>query len=204
MALIPVHKCAYMGASLSIQQFTYMSFAWLNPRGCGRMKFYYILLFLTRLWEPKTMSNWALAKGSLTLRSNASLGIIEVYMGETRTITKSPSYNMLNSYRLGQWPGRFLGIIVGWDPSVCKSNRLHVDILWFPFIELGYILWFPRKWSVIFLQSWISAGYFSNSTGAFVTHCRFFLIWGLGYCSIHQMLKTKMASDTYINFGNRT
>jgi hypothetical protein len=39
----------------------------------------------------------------------------------------------------GQWWGRFLGII-GWDPSVCKSNQLHVDILWFSFIELRYIL----------------------------------------------------------------
>ena len=38
-----------------------------------------------------------------------------------------------------QWLGRFLGTIGG-DPSVCKSNRLHVDILWFSFIKLGYIL----------------------------------------------------------------
>ena len=40
---------------------------------------------------------------------------------------------------LHQWSGRFLGII-GWDPSVCKSNRSHVDILWFSFVKLGYIL----------------------------------------------------------------
>ena len=39
-----------------------------------------------------------------------------------------------------QWWGRFLGIIIGWDPSVCKSNQLHVDILQFSFIKLGYIL----------------------------------------------------------------
>jgi hypothetical protein len=38
-----------------------------------------------------------------------------------------------------QWSGRFLGTI-GWDPSVRKSNRLHVDILRFSFIKLGYIL----------------------------------------------------------------
>ena len=30
--------------------------------------------------------------------------------------------------------------IIGWDPSVCKSNRLHVDILRVFFIKLGYIL----------------------------------------------------------------
>ena len=36
-----------------------------------------------------------------------------------------------------QWSGRFLGIITGWDPSVCKSNRFHVDILRFSFVKLG-------------------------------------------------------------------
>ena len=40
----------------------------------------------------------------------------------------------------GQWLGIFLGIITGWDPSVCKSNRLHVDILQISFIKLKHIL----------------------------------------------------------------
>ena len=35
-----------------------------------------------------------------------------------------------------QWLGRFLGI-TGWDPSVCKSNRLHVHILQVSFTKLG-------------------------------------------------------------------
>ena len=39
-----------------------------------------------------------------------------------------------------QWSGRFLGIIIGWDPSVCKSNGLQVDILRFSLIKLWYIL----------------------------------------------------------------
>jgi hypothetical protein len=68
--------------------------------------------------------------------------------------------------------GRFLGI-AGWDPSVCKSNRLNVDILQFSFIKFGHILQIPLKWSVIFLQFWTSTGYFSNSTGSLVTNCRF-------------------------------
>ena len=34
-----------------------------------------------------------------------------------------------------QWSGRFLGII-GWDPSVCKSNRLHVHIFRFSFYQI--------------------------------------------------------------------
>ena len=36
--------------------------------------------------------------------------------------------------------GEILGIITGWDPSVCKFNQLHVDILRFSFIILGYML----------------------------------------------------------------
>ena len=28
---------------------------------------------------------------------------------------------------LMQWSGRFLGILIGWDPSVCKSNRLLIS-----------------------------------------------------------------------------
>ena len=35
--------------------------------------------------------------------------------------------------------GSFLGIIIGWDPSACKSNRLHVDIPQFSFTKLRYI-----------------------------------------------------------------
>ena len=38
-----------------------------------------------------------------------------------------------------QWSGRFLGII-GWDPSVCKANRLHVDILQCSFVDWEDIL----------------------------------------------------------------
>jgi hypothetical protein len=61
----------------------------------------------------------------------------------------------------------------GWDPRVCKSDRLNVDILQFSFIKFGHILQIPLKWSVIFLQFWTSTGYFSNSTGSLVTNCRF-------------------------------
>ena len=39
--------------------------------------------------------------------------------------------------QLRQWWGRFLGILIGCDPCVCKSNRLHVDILRFFFINWG-------------------------------------------------------------------
>ena len=76
-----------------------------------------------------------------------------------------------------QWSGRFLGI-TGWYPRVCKSNRLHVHIVRFSFIEMGYILQIPLKWSVNFLQSLTSTGYFTNSTGSFVTNCRFSPIIG--------------------------
>jgi hypothetical protein len=72
-------------------------------------------------------------------------------------------------------PRTVLGIIIGWDPTVCKSNRLHVDILRSSLMKLGYILYIPLKWWVIFfLQSWwILTGYFPNSTGSCVTNRRF-------------------------------
>ena len=64
-------------------------------------------------------------------------------------------WNLSNIDTDYQWSGRFLGRITGWDPNVCNSNRLHVHtILWFSFIKLGYILYIPLKWLVIFLQSW--------------------------------------------------
>ena len=71
-----------------------------------------------------------------------------------------------------QWSGRFLGITRR-DPSVCKSNQLHVGILRFSFIKSGYIPWIPLKWWVILLQSWTSTGYFSNSASSSVSNCRF-------------------------------
>ena len=61
------------------------------------------------------------------------------------------------------------------DPSVCMSNRLHVDILRFSFIKLRCILW-NSSWMIcnFVWQSWTSTGHFSNSTGSFVRNCRFF------------------------------
>ena len=35
--------------------------------------------------------------------------------------------------------------IIGRDPSVSKSNQLHVNIIWLFFIVLGYILYNPVK-----------------------------------------------------------
>ena len=74
-----------------------------------------------------------------------------------------------------QWSGRFLGI-TGWAPIVCKSNRLHVDILRFSFIISGICSTY--SWSVNFLQFRTSTSYFSNSTGSFVTNYRFSPIIG--------------------------
>ena len=49
-----------------------------------------------------------------------------------------------------QWSGSILGI-VGWDCSVCKFIQLHVDILRFSFMRLGYILYIPLQRLVNFL-----------------------------------------------------
>ena len=76
-----------------------------------------------------------------------------------------PKMRLLNSNALIQGSGRFVGV-TGWDPSVCKSNWVHVHNLRFTFIKLGYVLHIPLKWSVIFPQSW-------TSTGSSVTNCRF-------------------------------
>ena len=46
--------------------------------------------------------------------------------------------------RSSDWEfGKILGItgwVTSYYPSVCKSNRLYVDILRLPYIELGFIL----------------------------------------------------------------
>ena len=85
---------------------------------------------------------------------------------------KGPGNYHIHICSPNQCPGRFLGI-TGQYPSVCKSNQLHVDILRFSFIKLGYILYILLKWPIIFLQSWTSTGYSSNSTGSSITNCRF-------------------------------
>jgi hypothetical protein len=52
------------------------------------------------------------------------------------TIQDSSTATHLQEITTAQCPGRFLDII-GWDPSVSKSNRLHVDICRFLFMKMG-------------------------------------------------------------------
>lgn len=68
--------------------------------------------------------------------------------------------------------GRFSGMI-GQNPRVSRSNRLHVVIFWDFFIDLKYILYIPLNLSVISLKFCTSTGYFCNSTSSFVTSSRF-------------------------------
>ena len=75
------------------------------------------------------------------------------------------------------WLGRFLDII-GWDPSVCKSNRLLIRILRFSFIKLGVYSINSSKMIGKFPAMLNFTSYSSNSTGAFVTNCRFSPIIG--------------------------
>ena len=74
-----------------------------------------------------------------------------------------------------QWSERFFGIITGGHPSVCKSNRYNMLTSSDSPLNRGTFHKFLKKWPVISLQSlWTSTGgYFSNSTGSFVTNCRF-------------------------------
>ena len=77
--------------------------------------------------------------------------------------------------------------VIGWDPRVCNSNRLHVDDLRFFYTNLRYIPWIPLTWLVILLRSWTSTGYFSNSTGSSVINCRFSPIYRLGMNFLSEM-----------------
>ena len=58
--------------------------------------------------------------------------------------------------------GGFLGILSR-ESSVSKSIWWHVDIVRFSIINLMYTLKIHLNGLVIFLQSWTSTGYFSNS-----------------------------------------
>ena len=70
-------------------------------------------------------------------------------------------------------PGKFLGI-VSQDPSVSKSNRLHVDIFRVCIQSFEVYSIDSSKMIVILLKSPTSIGYFSNWTGSAVTSRRFF------------------------------
>ena len=60
-------------------------------------------------------------------------------------------------------PGKFLGIL-GQDPSVSKSNQLHVDIFHFYFIHSRHVLLYgPLQRSITIPKSPTSTGYFSHS-----------------------------------------
>ena len=97
--------------------------------------------------------------------------------------------------------GKFLGI-VGQDPSDSKSSRLRVDIFQFFFIHLRYNLCILLKWSVILLKSPTSTGYFSNSTGSFVSN-RWFLHGNSSmFLSGAWFLHSTLDSSLNIGFSN--
>ena len=57
-----------------------------------------------------------------------------------------------------------------WSKSrVSKSNWLHIVIFRFVFINVESNPKIPLKWSVIFMHSWTSTNYFSNSIGSSIT-----------------------------------
>ena len=74
-------------------------------------------------------------------------------------------------------PGSCWANRVGQDPSDSKSNWLvtcwHLLVLMLSF-NWGILYRFPLEWSVSFLKSRTSIGYFLNSTGSSATNHRFF------------------------------
>ena len=84
-------------------------------------------------WRSKTSVNYPSFLRNLW---NIPLKLAE----NNRTI---PTCNRLHLETRGFRPimsSNLPGPVIGWDPSVCKSNRLHVDILRFSFTKLGYIV----------------------------------------------------------------
>jgi hypothetical protein len=64
-----------------------------------------------------------------------------------------------------------------WDSNVYKSNHFHVHIFRFFFLSIWDIFSkFLLNWSIIFLKSWTSTGYFLNSTGSEISSQ--FIAWG--------------------------
>ena len=105
--------------------------------------------------------------------------------------------------RCVQWSGRFLGLLICRDPSVCKFNRLHVDILRFSFNKSGYSLKIPLKRWVIFLHSWTSTGFSSNSTGLSVTNCRFSPIIAHLFRGIYRLYPDLLKENRRMSTCNR-
>ena len=70
-------------------------------------------------------------------------------------------------------PVKFLGI-VGQDPSESKFNQLHVHMIFrLCFYSFQVYSMDLLNWSAILMKSQTSTNYFSNSTGSYVTNCRF-------------------------------
>ena len=85
-----------------------------------------------------------LVEGAFSLDSVKGITADEYLYRSTPTVTSILGFWWTMSHQRSQvFPisdRRFFLGITGWDPSVCKSNRLHVDILQFLFIKLGFIL----------------------------------------------------------------
>ena len=120
----------------------------------------HLLVLVLRTWSDVFFFNLGLkgSKGFLRevyFEGHWSLQILKNTDGSQ---FEAPGWSLLSLCReriagfaiqTSDW-GYFWAQIIGWDPSVCKSNRLHVDILRFSFIKLGYIPYILLKWSVIF------------------------------------------------------
>jgi len=45
--------------------------------------------------------------------------------------------------------------LIGRDPSISKSNRLHVDTFWFDLVILSLFIWDYQSWSGVFIYLFI-------------------------------------------------
>ena len=132
------------------------------------------VLLVHNLWVNGQRSFW---KKSDNLHSSLVWSVCNLLVGFIQlqelccSIMLTTKLNGKSWCHLGSVSGEFLDII-SHNPSVSKSNRLHVVIFWFSSLVWGIFYRFP-KWLVFFLKSWFSTGYFSNSTDSSVTDGRF-------------------------------
>ena len=133
---------------------------------------------------------WCMPVGSVWFQMNSNL--FRLLEGQTHNFSTSWHAKMsltLNEsrYRMFfvQTPCHYLqASLKSSDQEIFWHNRVEILVFASPTgymltlssFLLVYILWNSLKWLVIFLQSWTSTSYFSNSTGSSVTNCRFFPI----------------------------
>ena len=151
------HFSSHMQSYSSNHVTTYVNFE-LQPSEC-------LFAFLEGARFPhQTMLRWRSNRHTRPLQNKERCNRCRWTRNRNISIVSSCScWVFLECLVWRRWSGRFLDINIGWDPSVCKCNQLHVDdILRFSFITFEVYSIDSSKvvcnfsWSLDELQSVIS------------------------------------------------